>query len=68
MTTSRDIVRERLRDALERLAEHARRDPEDAARITIALVNHLRAWRPESVAPLSDWEPTEATRDPRGDR
>ncbi|MBL8623788.1 MAG: hypothetical protein JNK64_20940 [Myxococcales bacterium] len=72
MTRTDDVARrlERatadLQHALAELAELERYAPAEVAAIAGMLVAHLRAWRPESVAPLGTLgPPTEVIRDPR---
>lgn len=59
-------AREVLRSVLVQLDELAKVEPAEVDQIVIALVAHLRAWRPESVSPLGTLPPpTEIIRDPR---
>lgn len=66
MTRPAARVAQRFAADLEELRELAKTAPQDAEAIVCALVSHLRAWRPESVAPLGVLPPpTEPIRDPR---
>jgi hypothetical protein len=62
-----NAIAQRFAAALTDLREHTKVQPAEADAIVCSLVAHLRAWRPESVAPLGTLpEPTEKERDPRG--
>ncbi len=51
---------------LDELCDLAKHEPSEADAITIALVAHLRSWRPEAVAPLGTLPPPSTTiADPR---
>lgn len=66
MTLRSLAIAERFRSAFADLAELEKTAPGDVDALVSGIVQHLRAWRPESVAPLSDLaEPTEPIRDPR---
>lgn len=54
-----ELIRSALHTADEALT------PAGADEVYTALVAHIRARRPESVSPLSAWEPTEVPHDPR---
>ncbi len=48
------------------LRELEKADPEGVDQIVVALVAHIRSWRPESVSPLGTLpEPGEVAHDPR---
>jgi hypothetical protein len=67
MTAAGTVVAERLRGALDELAELAKQAPAEADQIVGSLVAHLRSWRPESVSPLGVLPKPEAPIvDPRG--
>ena len=64
--TSCDSLARRLAALLEDMRELEPADPEGVDAIAVALIAHLRAWRPESVSPLNTLPPpTEAIKDPR---
>lgn len=47
------------------LNELAKTNPAAVDGFVVALVNHLRSWRPESVSPLGTLPDPEPIRDPR---
>ena len=57
---------ELVRTIFDRMRELERRDPKGVERVVLAMVEHLRSWRPEAVAPLGTLpEPEGPTDDPR---
>lgn len=69
MSPAAVALAQRLARDLEDLADLGRSNPADADALVCHLVAHLRAWRPESVAPLGTLPPPgEPIRDPRGPR
>jgi hypothetical protein len=57
---------DRVRGIFAELVELDKVAPGEVDRVVGAMVNHLRSWRPVSVAPLGTLPaPTEAIRDPR---
>lgn len=66
MTPRGTTIAQRLAADLEDLREHERQNPAEVNAIVSHLVAHLRAWRPESVAPLGTLPaPSERIVDPR---
>lgn len=66
MTARGTTIAQRFAADLEDLREHDRDNPGEASAIVAMLVAHLRAWRPESVAPLGTLPaPSTVIRDPR---
>lgn len=65
MTAAGIELRERLREILVDLDEHQKVDINEVDDIVIALVAHLRSWRPESVSPLGTLPPPDRIVDPR---
>ena len=68
MSARAEAVAKRLAADLEDLRELDTSAPDDCDAIVLALVAHLRAWKPVSIAPLGTLPPAEAPNvDPRGD-
>ena len=62
-----NAVLELQRSIFVQLAELDKTEPGDVDQIVLAMVSHLRAWKPVSIAPLGTLPAPEAEiRDPRG--